>query len=197
MPFLERHKRLEQLLGEVKGPVIQGISAAEMRILSSREEVEEHCRFVQSSGFLGLLAKDLNSPYLPGGHCPGDALVMMAGETVSAAIVQAEAGRGKREGSVKYRVALRKDQELIPVGWVSAAPGVAEVLSKSLRELALEQTPAEISLRHQVILDLHISGLERDGKGYRLVRPLIKRYRLDAPIEEVDALERLEEIYKR
>jgi DNA ligase-1 len=197
MPFVERHKRLELLLGEVKGPAIQGISAAEMKILSSHEEVREYCRFVQSSGFLGLLAKDVNSPYLPGGHSPGDALVMMAGETVSAAIIQVQAGQGKREEAIKYRVALRKDEELIPVGWVSAAGGNADALNKSLQELAFEQTPAGFSLRPQVILDLHISGLKRDGKSYRLVRPLIKRYRFDAPIEEVDALERLEEIHKR
>jgi DNA ligase-1 len=197
MPFLERYKRLEQLLGEAKGLAVQGISAAEMKILSSQEEVRDYCRIMQSSGFLGLLAKDANSPYLPGGHSPGDALVLMAGETVSAVVIQAEAGKGRREGGVKYRVALRKEDELVPVGWVSAAPGDAEALSQSLQELAFEQRSAGFSLRPQVVLELHISGLKRDGSGYRLVRPLIKGYRFDAPIEEVDALDRLEEIYKR
>jgi DNA ligase-1 len=200
MPFLERHKRLEQLLGEAKGPLIQGISAAELKIQHSPEEVNEYCRSVQSSGFLGLVAKDINAPYLPGGHSSGDALIMRAKEIVSAAIIQAKAGQGRREGLLaKYRVALRKDDILVPVGWVSAGLGKreAEALGKSLQELAIEKTREGVSLRPQVILELHISGLKRDGNSYNLVHPLIKGYSFDAPIEEVDTLEKLEEIYKR
>jgi len=200
MPFPERHKRLEQLLGEAKGLAIQGISAAELKILQSQEEVEEYCRIVQNSGFLGLVAKDINAPYLPGGQSSGDALVMRAGETVSAAIIQAKAGQGRREGlAVKYRVALRKDDILVPVGWVSAGLGwrEAEALGKSLQQLAIEQTPEGVSLRPRVILELHISGLKRDGNGYNLVRPLIKGYSFDAATDEVDTLDKLEEIYKR
>jgi DNA ligase-1 len=200
MPFLERHKRLEQLLGEGRGLATQGISAAELKILQSQEEVEEYCRSMQNSGFLGLAARDINAPYLPGGQSSGDALVMREGKTVSAAIMEAKAGQGKREGVlVSYRVALRKNDDLVPVGWVSAglSKAEAEALSKSLHELAIEQTAEGISLRPHVVLLIRISGLKHDGKGYNLVSPLIKGYSIDAATEEVDSLDRLEESYKR
>jgi DNA ligase-1 len=200
MPFLERYKRLEQLLGEAKGPLPLRISPAELKILPSLEEVEEYCRRVQSSGFLGLAARDINAPYLPGGQSSGDALVLRARETVSAAIIQAEAGEGSKEGLlVRYGVALRKEDILVPVGWVSAGLSKAEVkaLSQALQGLAIEQTREGISLRPQMILKLSISGLKHDSSGYNLIRPLIKGYRFDAAAEEVDALDRVEEIYKR
>jgi DNA ligase-1 len=200
MPFGERHRRLEQLLGEARGAGAQGISAAELKILNSPEERSEYCRSMQSSGFLGLLARDINAPYLPGWRSSSDALVMAAGETVSAMILEARPGLGSRKGMlVRYRVALRKNDILVPVGWVSAGLSRAETeaLSKSLNELAVEQTTEGIALQPRVVLKLRIYGLKRDGNGYDLVRPLIKGYSIDASTEEVDPLERVEEIYKR
>jgi DNA ligase-1 len=81
-PFLERHRLLQQMLGESEGLAAKGISAAELKILQGQEEVEEHLQMVQSSGFLGLLAKDINAPYIPGRHSPGDSLIMMGEGTL-------------------------------------------------------------------------------------------------------------------
>jgi len=83
MPFLERHKLLQQMLGASEGLAARGISAAELKILQDQEGVEEYCQMVQRSGFLGLLAKDINAPYLPGRHSSGDSLVTMAEDTRS------------------------------------------------------------------------------------------------------------------
>ncbi|HSD56962.1 MAG TPA: hypothetical protein VLB04_02180, partial [Methanotrichaceae archaeon] len=199
LAYEERRKRLVEVLGEPKELPFKGISSAREKILKDPEEVKSYCGQVLKAGCKGLVARDLKAPYIPGSYSSCDFLLREE-ETITAAIIGAKFGRGKREGILaRYQVALRSSDDLVPVGWASAGlhRDEAESLSDQLRSLILAESHGSVEVRPQVALSLRIAGANQDERGYSILRPRIEEVWFDAAFEEVDSIERLEELYRR
>jgi DNA ligase-1 len=198
-PYKERRSMLLGLLGEPKSLPFRGISAAEERILDDADLVRDYCRSVISMGFCGLITRGLEGLYQPGARSSCDAFIG-GEESVAGAVVSAEFGRGKKEKLLsKYLVALRKGDDLVPVGWVSEGLKASEVraLSDHLHGIALAVRPEGVDVRPHVTLALKIRGVRRSGDEYRLVWPRIAEMRFDAAPEDVDGIERIERLCTR
>ncbi|HUI39622.1 MAG TPA: hypothetical protein VLY86_01700 [Methanothrix sp.] len=196
LPYEERRRRLLNILGEPKSLPFRGISAAEERIHKEADELKDYCRKILLMGFPGLITRELEGRYLPGVLSSRDSFIG-GEETIAGAVVSAEFGRGKKEKVlVKYLVALRKGDDLVPVGWVSEGLKSSEVraLSDHLQGLALAVRPEWIDVRPQVVLALKIRGVRRSGDECRLVHPRIAELRFDAAPEDVDGIERIEKL---
>ncbi len=196
LAYEERRRRLCSVLGDPKGIPFQGIAPAEEKVLCSAGDVDGYLHQVLSTGGRGLISRDLKSLYHPGGYSDGD-FIMAGEETVVAVVVRAEFGRGDREGLlVRYQVALRSGDDLVPVGWAIRGLSRKEVsaLSDHLQSLALNRDPQGVDVRPQVVLALKIAGACPGENGYRILRPVIEETRLDATLEEVEPLDRLEKI---
>jgi DNA ligase-1 len=199
LAYEERRKRLIEILGEPKDLPFQGVSSARELILKDPEEVKSYFAQALKSGCKGLMARDLRAPYTPGSYSSCDFLLKEE-ETVTAAIIGAKFGRGRREGILaRYQVALRSGDDLVPVGWASAGlrRDEAESLSDQLRDLILVESGESVEVRPQVALALRIAGAIRDERGYSILRPRIEEVWFDAAFEEVDGIERLEGLYRR
>ncbi|MDD1760107.1 MAG: hypothetical protein LUQ44_05820 [Methanothrix sp.] len=162
---------LLQAIGEPKQHPFQGISPAEERVLNDRNEADRYCVEALKAGIQGLIARDLQGTYLPGQISSFDSIVGKE-ETIAAMVVEARFGSGTR-GTIleRYHVALRDDDELMPVGWVGSGLKMVEkkALSDRLMTLALHQNPEGAKVRPRVSLALKIAGARRIKDGYRLL----------------------------
>ncbi len=199
LAYEERRKRLLSCLGEPKKLPFQGISTAEEKILNDLDAVRDYCRQAKAAGCRGLIERDPAGFYRLGSSSGQDFIIGQE-ETVRVAIVRAEFGLGLDEGLlVRYRVALRKGEDLAPIAWVSSErrPGEVRALSEYLQALAIDQSPKGVDVRPEVVLALRIRGARCSGEEYRLIGPEIEEIRLGAGPEEADPIERLEKICNR
>jgi len=196
LAYQERRRKLLARLGEPKGVPFQGISPAEERVFKSQDEVENYLLCLRRAQGRGLVARDLGGLYLPGG-CSEHDFIIGTKETLAAMVVRAEFGGSKNDKLLtRYLVALRHQDELVPVGWVSRGLGRkdAATLSDHLWSLALDQDEKGVNVRPQVILILKISGALFRENEYRILQPKIEEMRPDSALEETDELKRLEAI---
>ncbi len=193
----ERRRKLLEVLGAPKELPFKGISPAKENVLDDPEDVKRNYSSALQARCRGLLVRDLKSCYLPGTYSSGDAILRKV-KTITAAVVGAKFGTGKRGGILaRYKVAVRNGDDLAPVGWVSAGLGQeeAESLSDHLQSLIISPSQEGIDIRPQVGLALRIAGASRVDGGYSLTQPRIEEIWFDISPEEVDSLERLEEVY--
>ena len=196
LAYEKRRKRLIETLGEPKSLPFKGISSVREQVLKDPEEAKSYFDQVLKAGCSGLMARDLKAPYIPGSYSSSDFLLREEAN-ITAAIIRAKLGRGRREGILaRYQVALRSGDGLVPVGWASAGlhRDDAESLSDRLKSLILAGSDESVEVRPQVVLSLRIAGASRDESGYRLLSPRIEEVWFDASFEEVDSIERLEEL---
>lgn len=199
LPYKDRRRKLLDLLGEPKELPFRGLSPAEERVLDDSKRVKDYCREALRRGFRGLVTRDLQGPYRPGGRSSRDGVIGEE-EAVAGAVVKAEYGRGRKEKLLaRYLVALRNGDDLVPVGWVSEGLKASEVraLSDHLQSLELAARPEGIDVRPYVVLVMKIRGVRCSGEERRLVQPRIAEMRFDAAPEDVDEIDRLERICVR
>jgi DNA ligase-1 len=75
LPYQERRRRLLSAFGEPASLPFQGISPAEERVLMDAESAEDYLHEVRTAGGKGLICRDLDSSYCPGGFADSDTLV--------------------------------------------------------------------------------------------------------------------------
>jgi DNA ligase-1 len=150
----------------------------------------------------GVMLKAANSAYLPGRR--GLAWVKLKRElaTLDVVITGAEFGHGKRAGLLSdYTFAVRGDGgELLNVG--KAYSGVTDVeiaeLTEWLKAHTLEDRGHFRTVEPLVVLEVAFNNIMRSTRhasGFAMRFPRILRVRTDKPVEEIDTVERVEEIY--
>ena len=193
-PYLERRKRLVETLGEPKALPFRGISPAEEKLLENYEAVHDYLALVSEYGGEGLMARDLQAAYCPGVSSGYD-FIIRAEETLAAIIIRAEYGQGEREQAyAKFRVALRSDGGLVPVGWAwrGLSRKDARDLNCRLKALVRDQDELGADLSPQVILNMKIRGAHKGPEGYNIQHAVIEEIKFKASLEDADDLERLD-----
>ena len=197
-PLVERRLLLGHLLPKVERPALQ-LTRAEL--CHTVEEVEDRFRLAIDTGNEGLLAKDPQSPYVPGRRGQFWMKLKRPLATLDVVVTIAEYGHGKRRGLLSdYTFAVRDDARLVNIG--KAYSGLTDVEIRELTQYFLEHTTEDRGFQRDVeptiVLEVAFNNIQRSGRhesGFALRFPRIVRLRRDKPIAEIDTLARAREIF--
>ncbi|MDQ2924719.1 MAG: ATP-dependent DNA ligase [Acidobacteriota bacterium] len=171
--------------------------------VADAEAIDRAYRDARARANEGVMLKAANSAYLPGRR--GLAWVKLKRElaTLDVAITGAEFGHGKRAGLLSdYTFAVRgADGELLNVGKAYSGVTDAEIaaLTEWLKAHTLEDRGHFRTVEPHIVLEVAFNNIMRSTRhasGFALRFPRILRIRTDKPLEEIDTLERVEEIYR-
>jgi len=225
LPLRERRNRLEAvmevLVDRVQSPLVVKAAQATMfdetgpeprlprlmissaKLVENAEEIDRAYADARARANEGVMLKAAGSVYQPGRR--GLAWVKLKRElaTLDVVITGAEYGHGKRAGLLSdYTFAVRDEAgELKNVG--KAYSGVTDVeigeLTEFLKAHTLEDFGYFRTVEPLVILEVAFNNVmrsDRHASGFALRFPRILSIRNDKPLEEIDTVERVEDIYQ-
>jgi DNA ligase-1 len=177
----------------VRAPVFRAHSA---------QEIDEIFDQARARGNEGLMIKDLNSSYTPGRR--GRAWLKMKRElaTLDVVVTSVEYGNGRRTSVLSdYTFAVRGDDgRLLNVG--KAYSGLTDAEIREMTDWFKAHTLADHGhsrlVEPKIVLEVAFNNLmrsDRHASGFALRFPRIARLRPDKPVEEIDTVKRVEEIY--
>ncbi|HVC91813.1 MAG TPA: ATP-dependent DNA ligase [Acidobacteriaceae bacterium] len=167
----------------------------------SPEWIDEAFTAAQARGNEGLMLKSLESTYQPGRR--GAAWVKLKRElaTLDVVVTAVEYGHGRRAAVLSdYTFAVRDRSRLRNVGKAYSGLTDEEILTMTqwFKEHTLESNRSQLMVEPKIVLEVAFNNVmqsERHDSGYSLRFPRILRLRPDKPVEEIDTLERVAEIF--
>ncbi len=187
-----RHEAPLQRLMLSPAKLVESVEAIEQAYVEARAQANE-----------GVMLKAAGSAYLPGRR--GLAWVKLKRElaTLDVVITGAEFGHGRRAGLLSdYTFAVRGNEgELLNVGKAYSGVTDAEIaeLTVWMKDHTLEDYGHFRTVEPLRVIEVAFNNVmrsERHASGFALRFPRILRLREDKPLEEIDTLERVEEIYE-
>jgi len=120
-------------------------------------------------------------------------------------VTAVEWGHGKRKGVLSDYTFAVKDAEtgkLVNVGKAYTGLTDAEIaeMTQRFKTMTLENLGWGYAVRPEVVLEVAFDSIQhsnRHASGFALRFPRIVRIRDDKPVEEIDTLRRVEELYER
>jgi DNA ligase-1 len=169
--------------------------------LSSAEQLEQAYVDARTRGNEGVMLKAAASVYQPGRR--GLAWLKLKRElaTLDVVVTSAEYGHGKRAGTLSdYTFAVRDGDTLKNIGKAYSGLTDAEIayLSQYFHEHTIEDFGGWRTVEPTIVLEVAFNNLmrsDRHSSGFAMRFPRIMRIREDKPVDEIDTLERVEEIY--
>jgi DNA ligase-1 len=154
------------------------------------------------AGHEGVMAKDLQSPYEPGGRGKRW-LKLKAAETVDCVIVAADRGSGRRRGWLSnYHLAVRDGDGFADVGKTFKGLTDAQFAEMTARlwELTTADDGYTVRVRPEVVVEVRYNEIQksptyRSGLALRFAR--ITKIRDDKGPAQATTLAGLEELYER
>jgi DNA ligase-1 len=169
----------------------------------SAEDLDAIFTQARERGNEGLMVKDLHSSYTPGRR--GKSWLKLKRElaTLDVVVTAVEWGHGKRAQVLSdYTFAVREGDQLLNVG--KAYSGLTDVEIAEMTRWFLEHTIEDQGFRRVVepaiVLEVAFNNMMRSDRhesGYALRFPRILRIRTDKPVEQIDTLDSVREIYDR
>jgi DNA ligase 1 len=169
--------------------------------LANADQLEQAYADARARGNEGVMLKALHSIYQPGRR--GLAWLKLKRElaTLDVVVTAAEYGHGKRNAVLSdYTFAVRDGDDLKNVG--KAYSGLTDAEIDELTAFFLDHTVEDFghvrTVEPLIVLEVAFNNVmrsERHASGFALRFPRILRIRTDKPVEEIDTLERVEEIY--
>ncbi|MES2391934.1 MAG: ATP-dependent DNA ligase [Acidobacteriota bacterium] len=179
------------------------------KLVESAEAIEQAYSDARARANEGVMLKAAESAYLPGRR--GLAWVKLKRElaTLDVVITGAEFGHGKRAGLLSdYTFAVRvpsgkngEAAELLNVGKAYSGVTDAEIaeLTRWLKAHTVDDQGHFRTVEPLRVIEVAFNNImrsERHASGFALRFPRILRIRDDKPVDEIDTLERVEEIYR-
>jgi DNA ligase-1 len=191
------------LFAAEESPGIERLLISPSRLVESAEDIDRAYAEARARANEGVMLKAANSAYQPGRR--GIAWVKLKRElaTLDVVVTGAEFGHGKRAGILSdYTFAVRgPNGELLNVGKAYSGLTDAEIAEMSawMMQHTLEDQGHFRTVEPLRILEVAFNNIMRSGRhasGFALRFPRIMRIRTDKPLEEIDTLERVEEVYQ-
>ncbi len=186
----------------VPDSLVQRLRLSRAETVESAEGVDQGYRDARARANEGVMLKAAGSAYLPGRRGLAWLKLKRQLATLDVVITGAEYGSGRRSQLLSdYTFAVRgPDGELLNVG--KAYSGVTDVeiveLTEWLKAHTLEDFGHYRTVEPIRILEVAFNNVmrsDRHASGFALRFPRILRLRDDKPVEEIDTLERVEEVY--
>lgn len=182
---------------------VQRLLLSPVSLAYSAEDLDRAYNAARERGNEGVMIKAADSIYQPGRR--GIAWVKLKRQlgTLDVVITGAEYGHGKRSQFLSdYTFAIRGPEgDLLNVGKAYSGVTDAEIveLTAWLKDHTLEDHGHFRTVEPGLILEVAFNNVMRSSRhasGFALRFPRILRIRTDKPLEEIDTLERVEEIYQ-
>ena len=173
------------------------------RLVESAEEIDRAYADARARANEGVMLKAAGSVYQPGRR--GLAWVKLKRElaTLDVVITGAEYGSGRKAPFLSdYTFAVRgAEGELLNVGKAYSGVTDAEIveLTEFLKAHTLEDRGHFRTVEPLVVLEVAFNNImrsDRHASGFALRFPRILRIRTDKPLEEIDTVARVEEVYQ-
>jgi DNA ligase-1 len=198
-PLTERRKLLEGL--GLEHPYL----LARLEEATDPEHLDRIFKETRERGNEGLMVKDPLSPYTPGRRGLAWLKLKRPLATLDVVVTAVEWGHGKRRGVLSdYTFAVRDTAtgRLVNVGKAYTGLSDAEIADYTQRFLAMtvQDQGYRRMVRPEVVLEVAFDSIQHSGRhlsGYALRFPRIVRIREDKPVDEIDTLERVAELYER
>jgi DNA ligase 1 len=182
--------------------VTHGRYLAERLIVESVDAARAFRDRALAAGHEGVMAKDLRSPYEPGGRGKRWFKLKTA-NTVDCVIIAADRGSGRRVGWLSnYHLAVRDGERLADVGKTFKGLTDAEfaAMTERLRSLAVDDDGYTVRVRPEVVVEVEYNEIQRSptypsGLALRFAR--IARIRDDKAPGQATTLEELRALYER
>jgi len=198
-PLQERRRLLESL--ELEHPFL----LARVEESTSPDDLDRIFAETRERGNEGLMVKDPNSPYTPGRRGLAWLKLKRPLATLDVVVTAVEWGHGKRKGVLSdytFAVLDAKVGKLVNVGKAYTGLTDAEIATMTAKFLNMQVRDVGYgyAVRPEVVLEVAFDSIqrsERHASGFALRFPRIARIRDDKPVEEIDTLERVEQLYDR
>jgi DNA ligase 1 len=197
---LETRRRLMESLG-LQHPFL----LARVEEATGPDHLDRIFAETRERGNEGLMVKDPLSPYTPGRRGLAWLKVKRPLATLDVVVTAVEWGHGKRKGVLSDYTFAVKDTStgrLVNVGKAYTGLTDAEIAEMTRRFLAITvEDHGHVRLvRPEVVLEVAFDSIQhstRHTSGYALRFPRIFRIREDKPVDEIDTLDRVAELYDR
>jgi DNA ligase 1 len=182
---------------------VERLMISPSRLVESAEDIDRAYADARARANEGVMLKAAGSVYQPGRR--GLAWVKLKRElaTLDVVVTGAEFGHGKRAGILSdYTFAVRNaDGKLLNVGKAYSGLTDAEIAEMSawMMEHTLEDQGFFRTVEPLMVLEVAFNNIMRSGRhasGFAMRFPRILRIRTDKPVNEIDTVERVEEIYQ-
>jgi DNA ligase-1 len=193
-PYTERWDTLARLTG--------GRHLAERAIVGSVDEALAFRARALGAGHEGVMAKDVGSPYEPGGRGKRW-FKLKAALTVDCVIVAADRGSGRRIGWLSnYHLAVRRGDGFADVGKTFKGLTDAEfaAMTDRLRRLAVADDGYTVRVTPEVVVEVEFNEIQSSStypSGFALRFARIARVRDDKAPAQATTLEELTALYER
>ncbi len=194
-PYKERWSLLESVAG--------GRHLARRKISTDRSDAETFLTEALAAGHEGLMAKALDSPYMPGNRGKLWFKIKPA-ETVDCAIIAADRGSGRRRGWLSnYHLAVTDGAGgFAPVG--KTFKGLTDkeftAMTAKLQELQTADDGYTVTVKPEVVVEVAYNEIQKSpqySSGFALRFARIARIREDKSIDQITTLVELQSLYDR
>jgi DNA ligase-1 len=197
---LETRRRLLEGLG-LRHPFL----LARVEESTGPDDLDRIFTETRARGNEGLMVKDPLSPYTPGRRGLAWLKLKRPLATLDVVVTAVEWGHGKRKGVLSdYTFAVRDTTtgRLLNVGKAYTGLTDAEIATMTERflDITVEDHGHVRLVRPEVVLEVAFDSIQRSARhksGYAMRFPRIVRIRDDKPVEEIDTVERVAELYDR
>ncbi|MBV8066438.1 MAG: ATP-dependent DNA ligase [Candidatus Eremiobacteraeota bacterium] len=205
-PLAVRRERLAELFA----PSEHVLHAAfETQAELAAGDVNARFEAARARGNEGLMLKRADSPYAPGRRGKWWLKLKRELSTLDVVVIAVEWGNGKRSGVLSdYTFAVRDADRLLTIG--KAYSGLTDAEIAELTQWFLDHRlprsrqrekarASEIPVEPRVVLEVAFDVVQESDlheSGFSLRFPRIVRVRDDKPLEEIDTLQRVREIYR-
>jgi len=195
--YLQRRQILAENAGEI--PLTKHV------VTENTQEAERFLKESMDAGHEGLMAKKIDSPYVPGIRGKHWLKIKPVLEPLDLVIVAAEYGYGRRHDWLSdYFLAARDIEtgEFLTVGKTFKGLTDAEIIemTRRLKELAIKEEPRRVFVVPKIVVEVTYNEIQKSPKykcGMALRFARINRVREDKTPEETDTIQRVGEIYER
>jgi DNA ligase-1 len=172
---------------------------------TSPDDLDRIFADTRERGNEGLMVKDPMSPYTPGRRGLAWLKLKRPLATLDVVVTSVEWGHGKRKGVLSdYTFAVRDTAtgKLLNVGKAYSGLTDAEIATMTKRFMAIttEDRGWARVVKPEVVLEVAFDAIQRSNRhasGYAMRFPRIVRIRDDKPVDEIDTLDRVRELYER
>ncbi|HEY1455078.1 MAG TPA: ATP-dependent DNA ligase, partial [Candidatus Dormibacteraeota bacterium] len=198
-PLTSRRKLLEEL------GLAHPFLLARVEESTGPDDLDRIFAETRARGNEGLMVKDPLSPYTPGRRGLAWLKLKRPLATLDVVVTAVEWGHGKRKGVLSDYTFAVKDTaagRLVNVGKAYTGLTDAEIatMTKRFLEMTIEDLGHVRMVRPEVVLEVAFDSIQHSSRhrsGFALRFPRIVRIRDDKPVEEIDTVDRVSELYER
>jgi DNA ligase 1 len=204
-PFKKRRELVEKIVNNTKRKIV----VSKAMTTDSEEKIEEFFTEAKAYGTEGLIIKNIEAPYKPGGRVGYMLKFKKVMENLDLVVVGAEKGEGKRsEWLSSFDLACRDGDKFLTVGKV--ATGLKEKkeeglsfgeLTEELRPLITETKGKHVLVKPKVVLEVAYEEIQKSPtyeSGYALRFPRVIRERTsEKSVHDSNTVSDVERLYKQ